>query len=210
MNRPDGRAGARRVALPLLLLVVGVTLGGCSILKPKPGKSELAWQARRELLSRIDRFTLEARVSSGGMFGVKGNLVWKQLPGRFDMRVAGPFGIGAATISGRGSDIEIRTSKRTITTSDPERDLHDRLGWSFPVTHLRYWVLGVPAPGSDAKVELDEEGRLASLEQDDWTMEVDEYQDAGSLELPRKFEVANDEVRIKVVVDRWADLPRSP
>lgn len=210
MNGQDGLAPARRAALPLLLLFVGVTLGGCSILKPKPGKSELAWEARRELLTRIDRFTLEARVSSGGIFGVKGNLVWRQLPERFDMRVAGPFGIGAATISGRGREIEIRTSKRTIKTSDPERDLHDRLGWTFPVAHLRYWVLGVPAPGSSADVEFDDAGRLVSLEQDDWTLEVDEYQNVGRLELPRKFEVANDEVRIKVVIDRWADLPQTP
>jgi outer membrane lipoprotein LolB len=124
--------------------------------------------------------------------------------------VAGPFGVGAASISGRGKQIEIRTSKRTFTTDDPERDLHDRLGWTFPIAHLRYWVLGVPAPQSEAEVEFDDEGRLTTLEQDDWKMEVDEYQSAGALELPRKFEVANDEVRIKVVVDRWSDLPRKP
>lgn len=174
----------------------------------KSDKSELAWEARRAQLSQIDRFNLEARVSSGGIFGIRGQLTWKQLPGRFDMRVAGPFGIGAAQISGRGESIEIRTAKGTFSTDNPERDLHDRLGWTFPVSHLRWWVLGVPAPGTEPTVEFDEDGHLVKLEQDDWTIEYDEYQTAGSLELPRKFEVANDEVRIKVVVDRWSELPQ--
>lgn len=169
----------------------------------KSEKSRLAWEARRERLTAVDRFTLQARVSSGGVFGVKGNLHWQQQGDVFRMRVAGPFGIGAASISGRGKQIEIRTPKRTFTTEDPERDLQERLGWTFPVLHLRYWVLGVPAPGSAAEVEYDRDGRLLSLAQDDWTLEVAEYQSAGSLELPRKFEVANDEVRIKVVVDDW-------
>jgi outer membrane lipoprotein LolB len=173
----------------------------------KSEKSRLAWEARRDRLSAIDHFTLQARVSSGGVFGVKGNLHWQQQGDVFQMRVAGPFGIGAASISGRGKQIEIRTSKRTFTTEDPERELQQRLGWAFPVLHLRYWVLGVPAPGSHAEVEYDRDGRLVSLAQDDWTLEVDEYQSAGGLELPRKFEVANEEVRIKVFIDAWSGLP---
>lgn len=170
-------------------------------------RAESAWEARRLRLAQIDRFTLQARVSSGGLFGVKGNLHWRQAPDSFDMRVAGPFGIGAATISGRGREVEIRTSKRTIVSQDPETDLRERLGWTFPVSHLRSWVLGTPAPGSKAEFELDEDGRLLTLEQDGWTLEYTEYQDAGSLQLPRKFEVANSEVRIKVIVDTWSGLP---
>ena len=185
-----------------------VLLAGCSVLEMKKKQaSELAWEARRARLSQIDRFALQARVSSGGLFGVKGNLSWKQQRDDFQMRVAGPFGVGAATITGTGRQVEIRSAKGVFTTRNPEQDLHDRLGWTFPVSHLRYWALGLPAPGSDAAMELDEGGRITSLEQDDWTLEYDEYQDAGELELPRKFAVANDEVKIKVVVDEWSDLP---
>jgi outer membrane lipoprotein LolB len=194
----------REVFLSVVYATALLSATGCSLLPMKSEKSRLAWEARRELLSRIDHFNVQARVSSGGVFGVKGNLSWRQQGDDFDMRVAGPFGIGAASITGRGRLIEVRTSKRTFTTEDPERDLQERLGWTFPVAHLRYWVLGVPAPGSHAEVEYDRDGRLETLAQDDWTLEVSEYQPAGTLELPRKFEVANDEVRIKVVVDAWS------
>ena len=184
-----------------------LSASACSLLPMKSEKSRLAWEARRDSLSRIDRFTLQARVSSGGVFGVKGNLHWQQQGDVFQMRVAGPFGIGAAHISGQGKQVEIRTSKGSFRTDNPEADLQQRLGWTFPLTHLRYWVLGVPAPGTQTEVEYDRDGRLVSLAQDGWTLEVDEYQAAGALELPRKFEVANDEVRIKVVIDAWSGLP---
>jgi outer membrane lipoprotein LolB len=191
--------------LPAVILL-SLFLQGCAALKHSE-RSEQAWEARRAQLVQVDRFTLQARVSSGGMFGVKGNLHWRQTPEAFDMRVAGPFGIGAATITGRGRDIEIRTSKRHFVTQDPEGDLKARLGWTFPVSHLRYWVLGQPAPGSKAEFELDRGGHIVALTQDGWTLDFQEYQDAGTLELPRKFEVANDEIRLKVVVDTWSGLP---
>jgi outer membrane lipoprotein LolB len=170
-------------------------------------RTEQAWQAHRAQLTQVDRFTLQARVSSGGIFGVKGNLTWRQAPDGFDMRVAGPFGIGAATITGRGREIEIRTSKGSFKTQDPEADLKSRLGWSFPVSHLRHWILGQPAPGSRADFGLDRDGRLETLEQDGWALEFEEYQSAGALELPRKLQVANSEIKLKIVVDSWSGLP---
>ncbi len=188
------------------VILLSLFLQGCFPLRSSES-SQLAWEARRERLVRIDRFTLQARVSSGGLFGVKGNLHWRQLPDALDMRVAGPFGIGAATISGQGKEVTIRTSKRTFTTQDPEGDLKARLGWTFPVTHLRHWVLGQPAPGSKAEFQLDRAGRITAIEQDGWTLAFAEYQDAGAVELPRRFEVANSELRLKVVVDTWSDLP---
>ncbi|MBI2383557.1 MAG: outer membrane lipoprotein LolB [Gammaproteobacteria bacterium] len=192
-----------------LALAAGIVLllGGCSILSKKDRQADLAWEARRARLELLDRFTLQARVSSGGLFGVKGHLNWRQRPDNFDIRVSGPFGIGAVSIAGTLDHVEIRTAKGSITTPDPEGFLHDKLGWSFPVAHLRYWALGLPSPQSDADLELDDDGRVVALNQDDWKLSYDEYRRAGAVELPRKFEVSNDEVRIKVVVDDWSDLP---
>jgi outer membrane lipoprotein LolB len=201
------RKNSGQIRFPAVILLL-LTLQGCSLLTRHSEESRLAWEARRERLAQIDRFTLQARVSSGGIFGIKGNLHWRQGADDFEMRVAGPFGVGAATITGRGKMVEIKTSKRTFTTDNPEQDLHDRLGWTFPVSHLRWWALGVPAPGAKPrKLELDEEGLVLGFEQDDWTLEFTEYQPAGGHQLPRKFEAANDEVRIKVVIDAWSGLP---
>jgi outer membrane lipoprotein LolB len=190
-----------------IVLGAALLLGGCALLSKHDPKAELAWEARRELLSQIDRFTLQARVSSGGLLGARGNLHWRQGPDEFDMRVAGPFGVGGVQIQGNGPTVEIRTSKELFRTDEPEAFLHDKLGWTFPVRHLRWWAVGLPSPDSESELRLDRAGRIIALAQDDWTLEYDEYQRVGALDLPKRFELTNDEVRIKVVVDAWTGLP---
>jgi outer membrane lipoprotein LolB len=193
-------------------LCCSLLLAGCANLMKhkKPDDVDLAWDARRALLEEVDRFTLQARVSSGGVLGMRGNLNWTQLGDTFDLHVAGPFGAGAMAIRGTPADVEIRTRNNVYHTSDPDRFLHDKLGWAFPVHGLRYWALGLPSPESDAQMELDANGRILSMTQDGWDVAYNEYQRVAGLDLPRQFELANSEVRIRVVVDTWSGLPVRP
>lgn len=173
-------------------------------------EANAAWDLRRAQLEQITQFTVQARVSSG-VLGPKGNLHWRQHADDFEMRVAGALGVNAMNITGKGSTVEIRTARENVRTADPEGLLREQLGWSFPLRHLRWWVLGLPAPAAaESRLELDPSGRLLSLEQDGWTLEIDEYQAAGMFELPRKFELASGEATIKVVVDAWSDLAGLP
>jgi outer membrane lipoprotein LolB len=182
---------------------------GCSILGTRSAESQAAWDLRRAQLEQITRFTVQARVSSG-LLGAKGNLHWRQRPDDFEMRVSGPMGVNAMNITGNERAVVIRTAKESFRTRDPEGLLQEQLGWTFPLRQLRWWALSLPAPGSESELELDASGRLLTLEQDGWTLEFDEYQwvgqSAGVIELPRRFELANGEATIKVVVDVWSDL----
>ena len=189
------------------LATLALLLGGCANLMKSTDDSDAAWEQRQQVLEQIDRFTLNARVASGGVFGIKGNLIWNQRPDDFDMAVSGPFGIGAVSLSGTPQEVTVRSKSGTSVTPDPEAYLKDRLGWTFPVEGLRYWVLGLPSPFTDAEIEVDPAGRLIGLWQDEWALEFTEYQQAGRLELPRKFLAENPEVKIKVVIDEWSRLP---
>lgn len=184
-------------------------MSGCSILRTQPEGADLAWDARRAQLEQITQFTVQARVSSG-LLGAKGNLHWRQRPDHFEMRVSGALGANAMNISGNGDTVVIRTARESFHTADPEGLLREQLGWTFPLRQLRWWVLSLPAPTSEAELELDPFGRVLSFEQDGWTLEFHEYQNAGMIELPRKFELANSEATIKVVVDAWSELAGSP
>jgi outer membrane lipoprotein LolB len=199
---------------PWLLLAASLTLSACASLGPgaaPTGSPQERWQERRSALEQIDRFTLHARVAGSGALGMKGDLRWQQqADGRFDLRVAGPFGAGAVGISGDAQAVQVRTREGTEVTTDPERWLRQRLGWSLPIGGLRYWALGLPAPHSPAHIELDAAGALAALEQDGWRLQYDEYQSAGLLDLPRRFQLQHGDATIKVVADRWEDLPGSP
>lgn len=189
------------------LLCVTLLLNGCALWRPSHDpQAERAWDARRAQLAQVDRFTLQGRFAAGGIFGVKGQLHWQQNPQDFRLRLSGPFGARAVQITGDENGVAIRSAEESFHTSEPETYLRERLGWAVPMQQLRWWVLGMPAPGTPETVELDSAGRLLKLEQDGWTVEYAEYQTAGVPELPRKLELANGELSVKLVVDAWSDL----
>lgn len=182
-------------------------LYGCGTAMKKENEQDTAernWQRHRAAVEKIERFTLAARVSSGGMFGVKGDLRWQQsADGSFDIRISGPFGIGAVSIAGTDDEVEVRTRKGTYKSNDPEAWIKEKMGWTLPVRGLRRWVLGLPSPKSEANLELDLEGQAVVIEQEGWRLDFEEYEEHGQTLLPRRFEVANKDVKIKVLIDRW-------
>lgn len=166
------------------------------------------WEARSAQLEKVDHFLMQARASYGRLMPVKADLRWQQNADRsFELRVAGPFGVGATTVSGTPDNVQVRTKSGTYQSNNPEQWIQDKMGWTLPLAGLRFWILGVPSPHSDADIDLDREGRVLTLKQDGWTLSYTEYQAASGYELPRKFEVSNKDVKLKVVVDSWTDLP---
>lgn len=189
------RLRAASCALALLLC-------GCVGMAPRPVATQAPTQAAIEDLRQ---FTMQARVAATAS-GAKANLLWRQRGETFDARLSGPFGAGAVAISGDAREVEVRHGQERYVTAQPERLLHERLGWSLPVASLRWWVLGLPAPGLRAQVQADAAGRPATLDQNGWHLEYGEYQSVGSLSLPRRFSLQSAETGFRVVVDSWSDL----
>lgn len=189
-------------ALGLLLLA------GCATVRSPAERDDggMAWQQHRQQLETIRTFRLEGRAAGAG--GVKADLRWRQdADGHFDVRLAGPFGVGAVAITGTEREVEIRSKEGVDVTDDPEAWLYTRAGWAVPIRGLRWWALGLPAPGTPARTRFDATGRLARLEQDGWTFLYLEYQDAQGFALPRRIEAASDRITLKLIVDRWDGLP---
>lgn len=185
-------------------------LNGCATLPAID--AELAnrnWQAHRENLSRVASFDLRGRVASSGL-GLKADLRWaQQADGHFNVQVTGPLGSGALRLRGDKNLIEITSRDGSFMTEEPEQWLQDHYGWTLPISHLRWWALGLPAPQSHASLRVDEAGLVAELRQDGWLLSYSEYQDAGNQRLPRRFDASNGELNLRVLADRWdfADVP---
>ncbi len=184
---------------------------GCATRPPAPSPEALAaWSQQRASAGGIQRFTLQGRFAAGGIFGTKGQVHWAQLGEDYQVRLWGPFGAGAVLISGNLEHAEIRTAEERFQTTDPERALRERYGWTLPVAQLRWWVLGIPAPAGKAGLQLDDQGRLSNLEQSGWSLDYQEYQWVDGRQLPRKLALANDEFTVKLVVDQWSELGEAP
>src|SRR5689334_14016233 len=99
------------LAIPFAVLV----LGGCALMGSSFGSGEQAWNTRRASLQALDHWTLQARVASGRVLGWSGNMRWRQEAGNFDIRVAGPLGVGGFQTRGSlDGEVQIRTSRETI------------------------------------------------------------------------------------------------
>ena len=194
----------KRGALAAVLL-----LAGCATV-PVPIDREHAnasWALRRPQLEQIDHFTLQARASAGGALSGSANLLWRQHPQDFDLHVSGPFGVGALSLAGNERRVRVRSKEQDFVTDDPERTLRENLGWTLPITRLRWWVLGLPAPNSSVTIDLDSAGHVTTLTQDGWVLNYDAYQPVGSLDLPRRMLLSREDLRIRVAIDAWSDLP---
>lgn len=119
------------------------------------------------------------------------------------MQLVAPLGQGSLQLEGDNQQVELRTSEgRTATSNDPDSLILNELGWRVPVSALRYWVLGLAAPG-DAEWELDTFGRLHHLTQEGWKVEFLDYTMQGDTELPSRLFVTNHQAQVRLVIKRW-------
>jgi outer membrane lipoprotein LolB len=186
-------------------------LAGCfnNVQPDLAGNSEQAqrgWEARRAGLQKLHAFTLQGRMAETGLVSFGGTLSWMQDGEAFQARFFGPLGVGAVAISGTPEEMEVRSKDGSVRTRDPEGYMQQQFGWSLPLRGLRYWVLGLPAPGGQPRLKLDESGRILALKQDGWQLDYTEYQDVNGLGLPRRFTISDSERGFKVLVDQWVSV----
>ncbi|HEX2140068.1 MAG TPA: lipoprotein insertase outer membrane protein LolB, partial [Woeseiaceae bacterium] len=162
-----------RALLPLLLL------SGCAVqrgieLPPMPD-----WETRRAVLSRIDDWEFKGRIGvSAGDEGFNANLSWQQQGNLFHAAVSGPLGIGKVRMEGDGDTVTVTDNDGKVhRLEDADEELREMYGWTLPVASLRYWALGLPDPASPAATEFTGDGRLARLEQRDWTVRFSDYEE---------------------------------
>jgi outer membrane lipoprotein LolB len=187
-----------------------IALSACALRPPPPAAPGIAdpeaWRERRAALAEFDHWSLQGRAVSGGVLGWSGNLSWRQQGENFDVRLSGPLGVGGFRAKGEPGLVRIYTGDETVYTNDPEALVEEIVGWRFPLTDLRYWAAGLPAPDRPARLAVDDAGLLTGLWQSGWRLAYTEYQRTAGPELPKRIVLDNGEDTIKLVIDRWFDL----
>ncbi|MDH5785205.1 MAG: lipoprotein insertase outer membrane protein LolB [Chromatiales bacterium] len=191
--------------LPVLLLI------GCTTSPPHPHSGispEQSWQLRQQQLQGLNRWQIAGRLAV-----IKGHeawhmsLEWQQLAETYAIHITAPLGQGAMRLEGDTQSVTLQTDEgESITAQNPDWLLYQQLGWQVPVSALRYWVLGLPAPGEHTET-LDDYGRLSHLQQAGWEIEFIDYQPELGVELPRKVFVSNHQAKVKLVISDWSTLP---
>ncbi len=190
----------------IVLLALALLLAGCSIAPQRthPLDTQQAWQQHRQQLATVQQWRITGRLGiQSGHEGWHVSVDWQQQDGDYTIRITAPLGQGSLLLQGSPDGVTLQTSDgEMLRSQDPSLLLYQKLGWKVPVASLRYWVLGLPAPG-DAVESLDEYGRLSHLQQSGWEVKFLDYEQQQNVELPGKVFVTNHLAKVRLVIGDW-------
>lgn len=201
-----------RLGLRLPAGLLPLWLGACAVSPPQPpvADAEAAWRDRVVELSDQDEWQLQGRLALAvGEERWNAHMRWQQHDADYDIRVLGPFGRQAARLQGDESGVVLQTRDgETHRARDADALVYHALGWRLPVTGLRYWILGIPAPRSELEERvLDAAGRASQLHQGGWTVRYQGYDETRRPALPQRMTLEYDEIRLRLVMDEWRMEP---
>lgn len=181
----------RSILLSLFLAVAGCATAPSRI-EGSAGSAELEGLQQWRASGRIGVVTQE----NGG----SGSFNWQQQGGDSSVQLSGPAGIGSVQLHLNGDSLEVQTGNGQSYQAQAALDeLQLRLGAAVPPAKLRYWLMGLAAPGDyrwldDAK---------SVLEQDGWRIEYSEFLSQNSVRLPARITAINGATRVRILVERW-------
>jgi outer membrane lipoprotein LolB len=180
-------------------------VSGCATPKSAALPDIGSWDAREGVLAGLDEWEFSGRIAvKTANDGFNGKLRWAQDEESFEVTASGPLGAGAVRIESDGHSVTF-TDKDGETTEleDAELEFRYRYGWTIPVRSLRYWALGIPDPSGPADTVVDEDGKLTSLRQRDWSVTFSRYDEGGGQMMPKVLTAENADTRVRLVIDYW-------
>jgi outer membrane lipoprotein LolB len=197
-----------RVALGVAAMAALSLLAGCRTAPPAaiigPG-ADAPWPEQRAGLEKLDRYGLNGRVAvAANGQGFSASLRYEQLPRRSNLALDGPLGIGGLRVALDGEELQIETSRgEKLGGEDARAELERRLGFALPLSELRWWLLGIPAPG-EASIDQDgASGEIHGFTQGGWHVSIAARAAGLGFSLPQRLVAEREGARLKLLVERW-------
>jgi len=185
-----------------------LSLSACAVYGPVDDPARLQqWQVRQAAIQGLSVWRVDGRTAISSEQGSgKLALRWSQDGERFDIRLMSFLGQQQARLEGvnGGRTRLLRPDQPPIQADSEDAVMREELGWSLPLSGLRYWVLGMPQPGSDVHKAIDDRGRPVWLEQAGWLIEYASYQNVDGYSLPRKLRLKHGDLSARLVLDQWS------
>jgi outer membrane lipoprotein LolB len=136
------------------------------------------------------------------------NFDWHNRSDGFALRLSGPFGQGTTWLRRDGDTVTLESPDTPLqAASTAEQLMMDQLGWQVPVSNLRHWVKGIPAPHQPVtQLVRNEDGTLAELHQQGWHISYSRYDTHNGWALPGKLVAVRGPIKLTMVMKSW-ELP---
>lgn len=175
--------------LRALGLIAALAAAGCAELKPAPQPESVEF----ELSGRIaTRYRDEA---------ASGNVAWRHSRETDEMLITSPVGSSVARVVRTGSEVVLTTADaKEYRANDAETLTEQVLGFRVPLTGLADWVRGRQVEATPAAVVRGNDGRPASIEQNGWRVEYQEFRADG---LPVRMKLTYPGIELRLAIHDW-------
>ena len=127
---------------------------------------------------------------------------WRQQGEDLTLTLNGPFGQGALRLLQVQGRVRLIDGQGAVREAESVESLvAGATGVALPVSGLRYWLLGRPAP--DRPHRWLEGEAWPRLEQDGWTIDYRVLADVGGHRLPTRIRLVRPGMKLKLVIDAW-------
>lgn len=169
--------------------LAALAVAGCAELQPVAQHETVEF----ELAGRIaTRYRDEA---------ASGNVGWRHSRESDEMLITTPVGSSLARIVRTGSEVVLTTAdQKEYRANDAEALTEKVLGFRVPLAGLTDWVRGRQIDGAQASAVKDKDGRLASLTQNGWSIEYQEYRPDG---LPVRMKLTYPGIELRLAIHEW-------
>ena len=198
-NGRIGRAGAV-VGFCFLLLI------SASCARFENGSMPSPDHRKRQPLALLSEWQIKGRVGvRSAEESWQATLVWNHEEAVDHLYLSGPFGQGALNIKVSDHFIRVASSDgRVEESTQPVETLEATIGVTVPIQALRYWVLGLAFPEQPSDSKYDRQGNRSILDQLDWKVQYQGYQDVQNWLVPKKISLEHQSTRVKLVIDEWS------
>ncbi|HUE93183.1 lipoprotein insertase outer membrane protein LolB [Pseudomonas sp.] len=197
------------LARHLIVFSLIALLAGCAGLTSREaleGQGDAGlWQAHKQQVASLDAWQISGKVGiRAPQDSGSGTLFWLQRQDYYDIRLSGPLGRGAARLTGRPGAILLEVANQgRYQAATPEQLMQEQLGLNLPVSHLLWWIRGLPSPDSKSRLNLDADSRLAQLSQDGWQVEYLRYAEQNGFWLPERIKLSGFDLQVTLVIKDW-------
>lgn len=190
-------------------VLVALTLFGCRTVPrpaviPGPG-ADAPWPVQRAALDRLERYELHGKVAvAANGQGFTASLRYQQQLARADLALDGPLGIGGMRIALDEHTLAVTNSRGEALDGEAARgEIERKLGFELPLEELRWWLLGLPAPGQSDVDATPDSGEIRGFVQNGWHVAINTRAPALGFSLPQRLTAERGGARLKLFVERW-------
>lgn len=214
-SNTKGNTFEMRIANLLISLLI-LLLSGCTQIPIQEHPSPTFKEGVQDLEHNKKLINLHSWRAEGRLIAIHkseaihASFIWEQQGPLYKIRFFGPLGMSGGVLMGNTDTQEVifKTAQgKRLEASSAEKLIYQNTGLYFPVSHISYWIKGLPDPNYNSELCIyNTQGLLENLRQQAWNIQYVDYINSSQddkLFLPAYVKIKSKQTTLKISVSAW-------